>query len=137
MIPAPQDGANAPLPAAETRLNGADLDRLRRSLDSSVSDNTRAMYNSAWHGFKSWAQARGARSLPTSSPLVAAYLAHMAEERRLSVATVLPASGTCGGSAHSDSDPAGHRKGRFHRHPEVRLTHSTNSSTTASGNLTR
>ena len=57
MIPAQQDGANAPLPAPETRLNGADPDRLRRSLDSSVSDNTRAMYNSAWRGFEAWAQA--------------------------------------------------------------------------------
>ena len=60
IITAQQDGANAPLPAPETRLNGADLDRLRRSLDSRVSDNTRAMYNSAWRSFESWAQARGA-----------------------------------------------------------------------------
>ena len=88
MIPAQQDGANAPLPAPETRLNGDDLDRLRRSLDSSVSDNTRAMYNSAWRSFETWAQTRGALSLPASPPLVAAYLAHLAEERRLSVATI-------------------------------------------------
>ena len=60
IITAQQNGANAPLPAPETRLNGADLARLRRSLDSSVSDNTRAMYNSAWRSFESWAQARGA-----------------------------------------------------------------------------
>ena len=86
--PAPQDGANAPLPAPETRLNGADLARLRRSLDSSVSDNTRAMYNSAWRGFEAWAQARGALAMPASPPLVAAYLAYLAEERRLSVAIV-------------------------------------------------
>ena len=88
MIPAQQDGANAPLPAPEPRLNGADLARLRRSLDSSVSDNTRTMYNSVWRGFETWAQARGTLSLPASPPLVAAYLAHLAEERRLSVATV-------------------------------------------------
>ena len=88
MIPAQQDGANAPLPAPETRLNGADLARLRRSLDSSVSDNTRAMYNSAWRGFEAWAQARSALSLPASPPLVAAYLAYLAAERRLSVSTI-------------------------------------------------
>ena len=61
---------------------------LRHSLDSSISDNTRTMYNSAWRSFEAWAQARGARALPASPPLVASYLAHLAEERRLSVATV-------------------------------------------------
>ena len=71
-----------------TGLTTADLARLRRSLDSSVSDNTRTMYNSAWRGFESWAQARGALAMPASPALVAAYLAHLAEERRLSVATV-------------------------------------------------
>ena len=53
-----------------------------------VSDNTRTMYNSVWRGFEFWAQARGALPMSASSPLVAAYLAHLAEERRLSVATV-------------------------------------------------
>ena len=88
LLPAPQDGSNAPSPAPETRLTDTDLDRLRRSLDSSVSDNTRAMYNSAWRGFQSWTQARGALALPASPALVAAYLAYLAEERHLSVATV-------------------------------------------------
>ena len=88
LLPAPQDGSSAGPPAPETGLTNADLARLRRSLDSSVSDNTRAMYNSAWKGFESWAQARGALSLPASPPLVAAYLAHLAEERNLSVASV-------------------------------------------------
>ena len=88
MTLAQQDGANAPLPAPETRLNGADLARLRRSLDSSVSDNTRTMYNSAWRGFETWGEGRGTMTLPASPPLVAAYIAHLAEERRLSVATV-------------------------------------------------
>ena len=88
MMPAQQDGANAPPPAPETPLTGADLARLRHSLDSSVSDNTRAAYASAWRGFESWAQGRGAPTMPASPPLVAAYLAHLAEERYLSVATV-------------------------------------------------
>ena len=46
------------------------------------------MYPSAWRSFEAWAQARGALSLPASPPIVAAYLAHLAEERRLSVATI-------------------------------------------------
>ena len=46
------------------------------------------MYNSAERSFEHWAQARGALAMPASRPLVAAYLAHLAEERRLSVATV-------------------------------------------------
>ena len=86
LIPAPAKDHSLPTPAAG--LTGADLARLRRSLDSSVSDNTRAMYNSAWRGFQSWTQARGALALPASPSLIAAYLAHLAEERRLSVATV-------------------------------------------------
>ena len=87
MVPAQPGGANPPLPAQDTGLTGADLARLRRSLDSSVSGNTRAMHNSAWSSFESWAQARGALAMP-ASPLVDAYLAWLAEERRLSVATV-------------------------------------------------
>ena len=86
LLPVPADNSNAPALAAG--LTTADLVRLRHSLDSSVSDNTRKMYNSAWRGFESWAQARGAMSLPASPPLIAAYLTHLAEERRLSVATV-------------------------------------------------
>ena len=46
------------------------------------------MYNSAWSSFESWAQARGALAMPASPPLVAVYLAWLAEERRLSVATI-------------------------------------------------
>ncbi len=88
LLPVPQGESSATSPVPAAGLTGADLARLRRSLDSSVSDNTRAMYNSAWRSFESWAQARGALSLPASPPLVAAYLAHLAEERRLSVATV-------------------------------------------------
>ena len=88
LLPVPVDEPTSTPPATATGLTNADLARLRRSLDSSVSDNTRAMYNSAWKNFEKWAQARGALALPASSPLVAAYLAHLAEERRLSVATV-------------------------------------------------
>ena len=88
LLPTLVNDSNAAMPAPTAGLTTADLARLRHSLDSSVSDNTRTMYNSAWHGFESWTQARGALSLPASSPLVAAYLAHLAEERRLSVATV-------------------------------------------------
>ena len=57
-------------------------------MDHSVSDNTRAAYGSAWRSFQAWAQARAALALPASPALVAAYLSHLVEERRLSVATV-------------------------------------------------
>ena len=87
LLPVPQESAET-LPVPANGLTNADLARLRRSLDSSVSDNTRAMYNSAWRGFEAWAQARGTLAMPASPPLVAAYLAHLAEERRLSVGTV-------------------------------------------------
>ena len=89
LLPAPVNDANAPTPAPATGLTTADLARLRHSLDSSVSDNTKKMYASAWRSFEAWAQARGNLSLP-ASPLVAAYLAHLAEERGLSVATIRP-----------------------------------------------
>ena len=88
LLPAPVNDANAPTPAPATGLTTADLARLRHSLDSSVSDNTKKMYASAWRSFEAWAQGRGNLSLPASPQLVAAYLAHLAQERRLSVATV-------------------------------------------------
>ena len=88
MIPAPLGDSSTQAPAPATGLTTADLARLRHSLDSSISDNTKRMYNSAWRGFESWAQARGALAMPASQHLIAAYLAHLAEERRLSVATV-------------------------------------------------
>ena len=87
LLPSPQNPGES-LPPAATGLTGADLARLRRSLDSSVSDNTRTMYNYAWSSFESWAQAHGAQAMPASPPLVAAYLACLAEERRRTVATI-------------------------------------------------
>ena len=86
LIHAPKNDSNAPAPAAG--LTTAELARLRHSIDSSVSDNTKKMYASAWKSFESWAQGRGAMALPASPPLVAAYLACLAEERHLSVATI-------------------------------------------------
>ena len=88
LIPAPinQPSDNPPAPA--TGLTTDDLARLRHSLDSSVSDNTRKMYASAWRSFQVWTLGRGNLSLPASPQLVAAYLAHLAEERNLSVATI-------------------------------------------------
>ncbi len=47
VLPAPVEALGTNPPAPTTGLTNADLARLRRSLDSSVSDNTRAMYNSA------------------------------------------------------------------------------------------
>ena len=88
LLPTPVNDSKAPPPAPAAGLTTADLARLRHSLDSSVSDNTRKMYASAWRSFEAWAQGRGNLSLPASPQLVAAYLAHLAEERALSVATV-------------------------------------------------
>ena len=73
------------LPAAAEGLGTTDLQQICQSLDSSVSDNTRASYRSAWKNFERWAQARAALPMPASPALVAS---HLAEERRLSVATV-------------------------------------------------
>ena len=88
LLPVPQDPGAENLPAPTGGLTGGDLQRLRRSLDYSVSDNTRTAYAYAWRSFEGWCQARGVFALPASPPLVAAYLSHLAEERHLSVATV-------------------------------------------------
>ena len=108
LIPAPAKDHILPTPAAG--LTGADLARLRRSLDSSISDNTRTMYNSAWRSFEAWAQGRGNLSLPASPQLVAAYLAHLAQERRMSVATVRlhRAALAAVHKAHGHEDPTDH-----------------------------
>ena len=88
LMPVPQD-ATGTLPAAPAAgLTGADLQRLRHSLAHSVSDNTRAAYSSAWRSFQAWAGARAALTLPASPAVAAAYLSHLAQERKLSVATV-------------------------------------------------
>ena len=88
----------------------ADIQRLRHSLDSSVSENTRKMYASAWRSFQAWAQGRGNLSLPASPQLVGAYLAHLAEERVLSVATTRlhKAALAAVQKAHSHEDPTDH-----------------------------
>ena len=46
------------------------------------------MYASAWRAFQSWTRARGVLAMPASTPLIAAYLSHLAEDRRLSVTTM-------------------------------------------------
>ena len=110
LIPAPinQPSDNPPAPA--TGLTTDDLARLRHSLDSSVSDNTRKMYASAWRSFQAWTQGRGNLSLPASPPLVAAYLAHLAEERNLSVATIRlhKAALAAVHKTHGHDDPTDH-----------------------------
>ena len=88
LLPTHQEVSSTPSPFSNAGLNGADLVRLRRSLERSVSDNTRASYRSAWKTFEHWARTRPALAMPASPPLVTIYLSHLAEERRLSVATV-------------------------------------------------
>ena len=88
LIPAPQKGpALTPRPP-QTASPALTWPGCAAHWTSSVSDNTRAMYNSAWRSFETWAHARGALALPASPSIVAAYSAHLAEERRVSVATV-------------------------------------------------
>ena len=91
LLPAPQEPDQLLQQQPKAGLLAADVDRLKRSLDQSVSANTRAMYASAWRSFEAWDQARGNLSLPAAPPLVAAYLAYLAylaEERHLSVASI-------------------------------------------------
>ena len=98
-----------PAPAADT-LTGADIQRLQQSLDSSVSENTRKMYASAWRSFQAWGQGRGNLSLPASPQVVAAYLAHLAEERGVSVATIRlhKAALAAVHKTHGHDDPTDH-----------------------------
>ena len=110
LLPASNPSAQAmPAPAADN-LNHADLQRLRQSLDSSVSENTRKMYASAWRSFQAWAQGRGNLSLPASPQVAAAYLAHLAEDRGLSVATIRlhKAALAAVHKAHGHDDPTDH-----------------------------
>ncbi len=59
LLPASDPPTEAmPAPAADT-LTSADIQRLRHSLDSSVSENTRKMYASAWRSFQAWTLGRG------------------------------------------------------------------------------
>ena len=88
LLPVRQEPEQTLPPARISSITPTDVQRIRRSLDSSVADNTRTAYNSAWKSFESWAQSRGAMAMPASPHLVAAYLAHLAEERRKSVVTV-------------------------------------------------
>ena len=77
----------AATPAAQG-LTREDFKRIQDFLDHSVSENTRAMYRSVWTTFEDWTQARTVLGLPATPALVAAYLSHLAEERRLSVSTI-------------------------------------------------
>ena len=110
LIPATDPSAEAmPAPAADT-LNGADIQRLQQSLANSVSENTRKMYASAWRSFQDWAQGWGNLSLPASPQVVAAYLAHLAEDRGLSVATIRlhKAALAAVHKTHGHDDPTDH-----------------------------
>ena len=88
LLPVHQDPEQTLPPAASAGFTPTDVQRVGRSLDNSVSENTRAMYASAWRSFQAWTQVRGNLSFPAAPPVVAAYLAHLAEERQMSVATI-------------------------------------------------
>ena len=88
LLPANAEPNNQDLPAIPEGLAPSDLQRIRQSLDSSVSDNTRASYRSAWKTFEDWTSVRAALAMPASPALIAAHLSHLAEGRHLSVTTV-------------------------------------------------
>ena len=68
------------------------------------------MYASAWRSFQAWALGRGNLYLPASPQVVAAYLAHQAEERGLSVATIRlhKAALAAVHKTHGHDDPTDH-----------------------------
>ena len=88
LLPIAQDSTQTLPPSVARDLTNTDIQRIQGSLDHSVSDNTRAMYASEWRAFQTWTRAPGVLAMPASTSLVAAYLAHLAEERRLSMATI-------------------------------------------------
>ena len=110
LLPVPQDSTETHPPAPSANLTPTDIQRIRQSLDHSVSDNTRKMYASAWRSFQAWAQGRGNLYLPASPQVVAAYLAHQAEERGLSVATIRlhKAALAAVHKTHGHDDPTDH-----------------------------
>ena len=77
----------AAVPAAQG-LTKEDFKRIQGFLDHSVSASTLAMYRSVWTTFEDWTSARAVLGLPVSPTPVAAYLSHLADERRLSVSTI-------------------------------------------------
>ena len=85
MFPVPVSAAAAP---AHQGLSAEDVRRVQKLLDRSVSASTRAAYSSAWLSFEKWADGRAVMALPATPALVAGYLSHLAEERKVSVATV-------------------------------------------------
>ena len=68
------------------------------------------MYASAWRSFQAWALGRRNLSLPASPQVVAAYLAHLAEDRGLSVATIRlhKAALAAVHKTHGHDDPTDH-----------------------------
>ena len=110
LLPVPQDSTETHPLAPSANLTPTDIQRIRQSLDHSVSDNTRKMYASAWRSFQAWALGRGNLYLPASPQVVAAYLAHQAEERSLSVATIRlhKAALAAVHKTHGHDDPTDH-----------------------------
>ena len=101
------------VPAAAPTAQGLtkeDFRWVQDSLDNSVSENTRKMYASAWRSFQAWALGRRNLSLPASPQVVAAYLAHLAEDRGLSVATIRlhKAALAAVHKTHGHDDPTDH-----------------------------
>ncbi|GER23313.1 integrase [Zafaria cholistanensis] len=76
----------APIDVAGTVLAHADAERVRRTLESSISPATKRAYASDWRSFAAWCAAKGYPPLPASAETVIAYLSEAA-------ATVRPDGG--------------------------------------------
>ena len=87
LLPANTDPAPQTLPTVVEDLDSTDLQRIGQLLDGSAPENTPASYRFGGKTFTQWAGSGAALAMPASPTLVAAYLSHLAEEHRLSVAT--------------------------------------------------
>ena len=66
LLPANVTPSEKDLPAAADGLGPTDVQRILQSLDSSVSENTRTNYASAWRSFQAWTDIRGMLSMPAT-----------------------------------------------------------------------
>ena len=88
--------------AADLNLNSREVARVVEAVDAARSPNTVAAYRSAWRGWQTWADRRGAETLPADPPVVAAYLAYRADHGakmstvRMAAAAISAAHGQIG-----------------------------------------
>ncbi len=94
-----------PGPAAEV-VSPDELARIASAAADARAPNTRRTYRGQWRRFAAWCTARGARALPASPVLVAAYLTGRAETARISTVRVAAAAIAAVHRAGGLEDPA-------------------------------